>query len=92
MARDRITINHLRRQADHLNKLTNNPTKPYIDGEAQIGNYSISCAYGGYSLEQIISDGGGVIRLFNFCHVPARELFGLIRAYTDGLEAGRKES
>ena len=91
MAQDRITINHLRRQVDNLNKLTGNPPKPYSDGKAQIGNYHIDQAYGGYALEQTVNSGGGVTQLFSSGHIPARRLYELIRAYVDGLEARHTE-
>lgn len=50
--------------------------------EANIGNFHLSGAYGGVSLHEMTTDGGGVVRdVFRCGHVPKRELAGLIDAY-----------
>lgn len=87
MAQERITINHLRRQVENLNRLTGNPaTELTPDRKWNIGTYRIDQAYGGYSLEQIANASGGVHDVFSRGHMPARELHGLIRAYVAGLQ------
>lgn len=88
---NRITIKTLKQNADMLNRMTGNLAEPYsknADGRyvANIGNYHISQAYGGFALHQMVSAGGGVIDIFNRGHMPARELHGLIWAYVRGLE------
>lgn len=53
---------------------------------ATVGMFYIDGAYGGWALEQIVSEGGGVRDVFRCGHVPARELYGLIRAYLTALD------
>lgn len=88
----RITIKHLEAKAEWLNKLTDQPETPYIkeDGrlKAQIGNYNISQAYGGYCLHQMFNDGGAVSDIFRCGHVPARELAYRMDAYMEGIRKG----
>ena len=88
---NRITIARLRQQCDRLNRLTGNPTEPYIrdaDGRlvAQIGNYHLSRAYGGVALHQMVSDGGAIRDVLNTGHCPNRELHGRILAFIEGME------
>lgn len=85
----RITRAHLDAKADRLNCIMKTPAEPYrtVDGKAvaNIGNYHISGAYGGYCLQRITSDGGGVSDVFSCGHIPARELAGLMSAYMAGM-------
>ena len=87
---NRITIKTLRLNADMLNRITNSPSDAYTNGRANIGNYHISRAYGGYSLHRMCNEGGGVSDIFNSGHVPARELHNLIWAYARGLETQKE--
>lgn len=87
----RITISILRKNAEMLNRMTNAPQETYSRDEngrnrANIGNYHISQAYGGFALHRMCNEGGGVSDIFNSGHVPARELHNLIWAYARGLE------
>ena len=81
----RITRAHLDAKADTINRMTNSPVESsrMVDGKyvANVGNYHISCAYGGYCLHRMVTKGGGVSDVFNCGHVPARELAGLMSAY-----------
>jgi hypothetical protein len=85
----RITIKHLDAKADTINRMTNSPVEPSrtVDGKycANIGNYHISCAYGGYSLHRMVTEGGGARDVFDCGHIPARQLAALMSAYTSGL-------
>ena len=85
----RITRAHLDAKADTINSMTKSPVEPsrMVDGEwtANVGNYHISGAYGGYSLRRMSNESGGVSDVFNCGHIPARELAGLMSAYTAGL-------
>lgn len=88
---NRITIKTLRLNAEMLNRMTGSPNEPYTQSDdgrhrANIGNYHISQAYGGYSLHRMCNESGGVSDIFNSGHVPARELHNLIWAYARGLE------
>jgi len=87
---NRITIKTLQQDADMLNYMTSNNGEPYSKDDnggylANIGNYHISKAYGGYALHQIANANGGIRDVLNRGHMPARELHGLILAYVRGL-------
>lgn len=85
----RITRDHLDAKADTLNRMTKSPVEPsrMVDGKwtANVGNYHISGAYGGYCLHRMVTEGGGAHDVFNCGHIPARQLAALMSAYTAGL-------
>ena len=81
----RITRTHLDAKAQTINSMTKSPVESYTNGKANKGNYHISCAYGGYCLHRMCNESGGVSDVFSTGHVPARELAGLMSAYTAGL-------
>jgi hypothetical protein len=85
----RITRAHLDAKVATINSMTKSPSEPYrtVDGKyvANKGNYHISNAYGGYCLHRMATESGGVSDVFSCGHVPARELAGLMSAYTAGL-------
>ena len=85
----RIIRAHLDAKADTLNRMTSSPVESSrtVDGNyvANVGNYHISGAYGGYCLHRMVNEGGGVSDVFSCGHVPARELAGLMSAYMAGL-------
>ncbi len=93
---ERITIRHLQPMVDRLNKMTHSPAQPYVrsaDGTrsvAQIGNYHLSQAYGGFSLHRMFNNAGGVSDVFRCGYVPARELYHRLSAYIDGMDDGRR--
>jgi hypothetical protein len=87
----RITINTLKQNAAMLNRITNSPAEAYSKGEdgrnkANVGNYHISQAYGGFCLHRMANEGGGITDVLYCGHIPARELHNLIWAYVRGLE------
>jgi hypothetical protein len=90
MTTQRITLKFLQAQCERLNRLEGAPLEAYSKDEAtgkysaNIGNYHISQAYGGYSLHRITNAGGGVSNPLSIGHVSARELSGLISAYIAG--------
>lgn len=91
---ERITRKHLVQLCDRLNQITGQPAEPYVSTDkgyvAQVGNYHISGAYGGYCLHQMSNEGGGVrCPIVNY-HGPARELHGRMLAFMDGYELGAK--
>lgn len=55
----------------------------------EIGHYCLSCAYGGYSLHQLVNEKGGVMDIFNSGHIKGRELYQMINAYILGICEGR---
>ncbi len=85
----RTTRAHLDAKARTLNGMTKSPVEPsrMVDGKyrANVGNYHISGAYGGYCLHRMSTEGGGVSDVFDCGHISARELAGLMSAYMAGL-------
>jgi len=82
---NRVTEKQLQAIVDRINRITNSPAAPYIDGKAQIGNYHLSHAYGGVSLHRMHNESGGVSSPLSIGHVPKRELANLMWAYISGL-------
>jgi hypothetical protein len=85
----RTTRAFLEAKARTINSMTKSPdeSSQMVDGKyvSNVGNYHISGAYGGYSLHRMSNEAGGVSDVFDCGHVPARELAGLMSAYTAGL-------
>jgi len=91
----RITETMLKAKVQYLNKITGNALDPYrknAQGKlvSNIGNYHISFAYGGVSLEQMTNEQGGVRSVFSTGHISKRELFNRLCAYIQGIEEGRQ--
>lgn len=89
----RITKRDLDGAVDRLNVLAGYPEGTPLwtrdaDGKnrATIGMYLLSGAYGGWKLEQIVSDGGGV-RSITHGYLPKREVYNMIHAYREGMHA-----
>jgi len=92
----RITSKTLDAIANRLNKLTNSPLEPYTrtaEGklQANIGNFHISGAYGGYSLQRMANTSGGVNDVFNCGHMKARDLADRMYAYERGIELAQSK-
>jgi hypothetical protein len=90
----RITVKNLRTLCGYLNDLTGQPSEPWSEDEngrmkANVGNYHISQAYGGYCLHQMMNEGGGVTCPIQHGHGPARELFEKMHAFMAGIRTER---
>jgi hypothetical protein len=81
----RITESHLQAIVDRINRITNSPAEPYVNGKAQPGNYHISHAYGGVALHRMGNESGGVSSPLSTGHIPKRELANLMQAFISGL-------
>lgn len=91
----RITRKHLEPLVARLNRETNSPETPWTlreDGyhHANVGNFHLSGAYGGWSLHRMVNEAGGVSDVFHCGHIPARDLYNQIHAYLRGIEFGRE--
>jgi hypothetical protein len=91
---NRISIKALETLVSIINKETNNPETAYTKNEdgtysANIGCYTIGQAYGGVSLEQICTTGGGVKCPLGSYHRPKRELYNELQAFRSGLEVAK---
>lgn len=73
-----------------INNVTKSPSASWTKTEkghsANIGNYHLSFAYGGVSLHQMLSNGGGVRDVFRSGHITKRELANQMWAFIEGLE------
>jgi hypothetical protein len=92
---NRVTLNQLEAVIDRINRETGSPAEPYAadaDGRqrAQIGNYHLSRAYGGFALHRMVTEGGGVSSPLSTGHIPARDLLNRMHAYLAGLDAARR--
>lgn len=63
-------------------------TREGAEYRAMVGRYTLQGAYGGYQLQQIINEGGGV-RAITSGYRPKREVYELIHAYREGMAAGK---
>jgi hypothetical protein len=86
-----ITKENLQAVVDRINKTTGSPAQTYTDVNgklvANIGNYHLSNAYGGYALHRVCNTSGGITDVSNSGHVSKRELYDLMFAYLAGYEA-----
>ena len=90
-----ITKTVLDRKVEHLNRITNSPAEPYTrmdDGtlRANVGNYHLSSAYGGYSLHRMCNESGGAEDVLRCGHTNKRRLFDLIDTYIMGMEDAKR--
>jgi hypothetical protein len=85
-----ITEKALQAQVDRLNKITNSPLKPYElkDGKyiAQVGNYYLDGAYGGWQLARMMSEGGSITDVLRTGHISKRDLYNRLAAFISGIE------
>jgi len=79
---ERITEKMLKAQVDCLNKMKGFENPPY----STIGSYCLSFAYGGVSLHQYTTTGGGIREIFPCGHTTKKDLFNRIDAYIKGGE------
>ncbi len=89
----RITIKDLRAAIHRLNHLTNQPLESWSRdskgiSEANIGNYHLSQAYGGYQVLQHVNSGGDCQTPITSAHVPCRECYETLHAFIRGYETG----
>lgn len=88
---DRITKSQLQSVVDSINKITGSPMTPYTVNPdtgkhtANIGNYHLSGAYGGFCLHRMYNDGGGVTSPLSTGHISKRELIALMYAFMHGM-------
>jgi hypothetical protein len=81
----RVTVKDLERIVNRLNELKGKPLEYFsINDEGQrrinIGHFTLSGAYGGWQLQQVVTDGGGIRVISNGGHIPKRELYNQLCA------------
>lgn len=86
---NRITKKQLVARIETINSILNRPLTPYIRKDdklvANIGNFSLSQAYGGYGVHLMVNDGGGVSCPIWDGHVSAREAYDRLSAFIAGI-------
>ena len=91
---DKIKISDIERKLAYPNELTGNPVEPWKkNGEpgnrANVGNYHLSQAYGGFGINRM-SNGAGGCHDPIFCgHRTKRECYNLLCSYVRGIENER---
>jgi hypothetical protein len=88
-----ITLKNLQAVVDRINKATGSPVEQYTSVNdkllANIGNYHLSGAYGGYALYRMVNASGGITDISDSGHVSKRALYDLLHMYLAGYEAGK---
>ena len=87
----KITMRDLEGAVSTLNRITGQPPEPYTktgacEHVANVGNYHLDGAYGGWQLSQLVNEHGGARDVLSSGHVPKRELYSLIWAFIKGIE------
>lgn len=86
---NRITKKQLQARIDTINSILNRPAAPYaqVDGKliANIGNFSLSQAYGGFGVHLMVNEHVGVSTPIWHGHIPARDAYERISAFIAGL-------
>ena len=92
---ERITEKMLQIKVDYLNKILDRPAAPWTKtaegAKANIGNIHLSGAYGGWCVEEMCTDGGGVnhMRGLETGYVSKRELFNRLCSFIGGIEVAK---
>ena len=88
-----ITVKNLQWVVDRINTTTGSPVEQYSkDDGANIGNYHLSGAYGGYALYRMVNASGGITDISDSGYMTKRALYDLMRAYLAGYEAAKGET
>jgi hypothetical protein len=82
---NRITKTFLKAQVDRINRVTGSPLQYNGTMGANIGHYTLSGAYGGFSLLRVETEGGGVSDVFRCGHVTKRSLSNMMDAFLCGI-------
>jgi hypothetical protein len=91
-----ITLKNLQAVVDRINTTTGSPAEQYtkVDGKllANIGNYHLSGAYGGYALYRMVNASGGIRDISDSGYMTKRALYDLLHMYLAGYEAAKGEN
>lgn len=86
----RITIKDLETVCEQINKTLSMPLEPYTRDKsgklrANIGNFHLSGAYGGWGLHRMNNQGGGISDVLGSGYISKKELYYQMKAYLRGL-------
>ena len=88
-----ITVKNLQAVVDRINHATGSPVEQYSkDDGANIGNYHLSSAYGGYALYRMVNASGGITDISDSGYMTKRALYNILHAYLAGYEAAKGET
>lgn len=91
----RTTRGQLQAQVDQLNKALNRPLEPWRKGDApgcraNIGNLHLDHNIGGWQVQEMCNEGGGVTCPLGDYRFSAGELWHVLRAAIGAVEMARK--
>mgnify|MGYP003625220898 CR=1 FL=1 len=89
---NRITVAMLENVINSINDISKTPRKTYTKDKngkykSNIGNYHLSCAYGGFQLHKIVNNGGGISTPLYTGYTTKKELYLVLRSFLTGLES-----
>jgi hypothetical protein len=86
---DRVTMKDLEYLVSEINRLTGSPTEPYTKTEsgykANIGNFHLDGAYGGWQLQRMENLDGGTSQPLGDGFYSKRELATRLKMFINGL-------
>jgi hypothetical protein len=90
----RITRKMLESRVETINSILNCNPAPYTRSEdgklaANVGTFYLSGAYGGYCVNRMANDSGGVSMPIWNGHIPARDAYERISAFIAGIQFGK---
>lgn len=93
MASNRISEKDLQNLLARINEITNSPRTPYngVTRKSNIGHYMLDCAYGGYNVARIVSDGGGITKPLGNGYHPKRVIYDRLYSFMLGLETRKNQ-
>lgn len=88
-------MEHLNAVVSRINRMTNSPLEPWTKDsagkhQANIGNYHLDGAYGGWALHRMVNVSGGIKDIFGG-HCSKRELRDQMFAFISGIDAAAEK-
>jgi hypothetical protein len=96
---NRISKSDLQAVVDRINRMAGSPLESYtitVDETgrkkyaANVGNYHLSGAYGGYALYRMDNESGGVENVLGTGHLAKRDLYDRMHAFIRGLSLSKE--
>jgi hypothetical protein len=85
------TISAIQANLEYLNRITGSPATPYTRGAdgkltANVGNFHLYRAYGGYSIHRMANESGGITNPCGHGVFSKREVFDRLTNFIAGIE------
>jgi hypothetical protein len=86
-----LSISAIQANLDYLNRITESHATPYTRGAdgkltANVGNFHLYRAYGGYSIRRMANESGGITNPCGHGAVSKREVFDRLTNFIAGIE------